>query len=77
MVAETSKSQLKIRIADAFRQSLFKEIKGVGGKAWLAEISSRRMGVDIGKDTLVHVDQILEHALAHMTAKAKGGATKV
>jgi hypothetical protein len=78
LVAETSKSQLKIRIADAFRQiGLFKEIKGVGGKAWLAEISSRRMGVDIGKDTLVHVDQILERALAHMTAKAKGGATKV
>jgi hypothetical protein len=78
LVSETSKSQLKIRIADAFRQiGLLKEIKGFGGEVWIAEISSRRMGVDNGKDTLVHVDQILERALAHMKAKAQGRATKV
>ena len=73
LIAKTSKSRLKIRIADAFRQiGLLEEIKGVGGEAWLAEISSRRIGIDNGKDTLVHVDQILERALAHMTAKATG-----
>lgn len=67
LVAKTSKSELKIRLADAFRQiGLFEEIKGIGGERWIAEVSSRRMGIDNGKDTLVHVDQILERALAHM-----------
>lgn len=72
VVAQTTKSQIKIRLKDAFRQIGFlEEIKGFGGEAWLVEISSRRMGIDNGKDTLVHVDQILERALAQMTAKAK------
>jgi hypothetical protein len=30
------------------------------------------MGFDNGKDTLVHVDQILERTLVHMTNKGKG-----
>jgi hypothetical protein len=72
VVAETTKRQIKIRLNDAFRQiGLLQEVKGVGSEAWLVEISSRRMGIDSGKDTLVHVDQILERALAHMAAKIK------
>jgi hypothetical protein len=42
------------------------EIRGVADEAWLVEISSRRMGIDNGKDTLVHVDQMLERALDKM-----------
>jgi hypothetical protein len=72
VVAETTKRQIKIRIKDAFRQiGLLEKVKGVGGETWLVEISSRRMGIDNGKDTLVHVDQILERALTQMTAKTK------
>jgi hypothetical protein len=73
VVAKTSKEGLKIRLNDAFRRiGLLEEIRGVAGEGWLAEVSSRRMGIDNGKDTLVHVDQILERALAQMTAKAAG-----
>jgi hypothetical protein len=61
---------MKIRLKDAFRQiGLFEEVKGFGGEAWLVEISSRRMGIDNGKDTLVHIDQVLERTLAQMRAK--------
>ena len=73
MVARASESQLKIQLSDAFRRTgLFEEIRGFGGEAWLAEIFSRRMGIDNGKDTLVHIDQLLERILAQMTAKARG-----
>jgi hypothetical protein len=73
VVARTTKDRLKIRLGDAFRQiGFYEEINGVGGEAWLAEISSRRMGLDTGKDTLVHVDQMLERALRDMTARAEG-----
>jgi hypothetical protein len=76
LVAITSKMQLKIRIADAFRKiGFFEEVPGLAGEAWLAEISSRRMGIDNGKDTLVHVDQILERALAHMHKSVASAAS--
>lgn len=72
VVAQTTKWQLKIRLKDAFRQiGLLEEIQGVGGERWLAEISSRRMGIDTGKDTLIHVDQLLERTLAQLTAKTR------
>ena len=71
VVAETTKRQTKIRIKDAFRQTgLLEIVKGIKGEAWLVEITSRRMGIDNGKDTMVHVDQILERALAQMSTKA-------
>jgi hypothetical protein len=64
LVKRTSERQLKIRLKDAFLQvGLFELIGGVGEEAWLAEITSRRMGLDNGKDTMIHVDQILERAL--------------
>jgi hypothetical protein len=73
LVAQTTKRQIKVRLKDAFLQiALFEELRGVGGEAWLVEISSRRMGIDNGKDTLMHVDQILERALAQMKTKARG-----
>jgi hypothetical protein len=69
LVSTTSAIQLKIHLTDAFLKiGFFEEIRGVGGEAWLAEISSRRMGIDTGKDTIMHIDQILERALAHMSA---------
>jgi hypothetical protein len=68
LVNTTSKRQLKVRLNDAFEKFELMEIRGVGADAWLAEISSRRMGIDNGKDTLVHVDQILERALRQMQA---------
>ena len=66
LVAVASKEQRKIRLRDAFEQFQTLAISGSVGEAWFVEISSRRMGIDNGKDTLVHVDQILERTLAHM-----------
>lgn len=71
VVAEISRRKIKARLRDAFRQIVFFEIiNGIDGDAWLVEITSRRMGIDNGKDTVVHVDQILERTLAQMTTKA-------
>jgi hypothetical protein len=71
IVAETSKRKIKARLRDAFRQTaLFEVIAGADGHAWLVEITSRRMGIDNGKDTMVHVDQLLERTLAQMATKA-------
>jgi len=64
VVKETTASQFKIRLRDAFEQFELMVVDGLGDEGWLVEITSRRMGVDTGKDTLVHVDQILERALA-------------
>lgn len=70
VVAETTKRQTKIRIRDVFRKTgLLQEVRGDNREAWLVEITSRRMGIDNGKDTVVHVDQILERALRYMTEK--------
>ena len=71
LVVETTMRKTKIHIKDAFRQTgLFEIVEGVSGEAWLVEITSRRMGIDNGKNTMVHVDQILERALAQMATKA-------
>jgi hypothetical protein len=71
IVAEMSKRKVKARLRDAFRQTVFMGVVGGdGGDAWLVEITSRRMGIDNGKDTVEHVDQLLERTLAQMTAKA-------
>ncbi|ABD07334.1 TIR [Rhodopseudomonas palustris HaA2] len=70
LVSETAKRQSKIRIRDAFRQiGMLEMLGGSDDEEWLVEISSRRMGIDNGKDTLVHVDQILERALSEMNVK--------
>ncbi len=75
LVEKTTREQLKIRITDAFRKiGVLEEIRGFAGEAWLAEVSSRRMGIDNGKDTLVHVDQMLERALGYMTRTATKAA---
>jgi hypothetical protein len=64
--AETSAAKVKIRLKDAFEKFEKIAVSGSVGEAWFVEISSRRMGVDMGKDTLVHIDQILEQALKFM-----------
>lgn len=70
MVDEVNRRQTKIRIQDEFRQIvLLEEIKGSGREIWLVENTSRRMGIDTGKDTLVHIDQILQRTLEQMTTK--------
>jgi hypothetical protein len=70
LIRETSKRQLKIQLSDAFEKFEQIMIDGLGEEAWLVEIASRRMDIDNGKDTLVHVDQILERALAQMEARS-------
>lgn len=70
LIRETSKRRLKIQLSDAFEKFEEIMIDGVGEEAWLVEIASRRMGIDNGKDTLVHVDQIFERALAQMEARS-------
>jgi hypothetical protein len=72
VVAEVSKRKTKARLRDAFRRIVFFEmIRGVDSEQFLVEISSRRMGIDNGKDTVVHVDQILERTLAQMTERTE------
>lgn len=66
VVAETTKRKLKIRLRDAFEKFETFQVRRKGEERWLVEISSRRMGIDNGKDTLIHVDQILERASAQM-----------
>lgn len=69
--AEISARKIKARLRNAFRQVVFFEpVKGIRGDAWLVEITSRRLGIDNGKDTVVHIDQILERTLVQMAKKA-------
>jgi hypothetical protein len=71
VVAEAKSKRTKIRIKDGFRQTGLREVvEGRDGDAWMVEITSRRMGIDNGKDTLVHVDQILERTLEQMVTKS-------
>lgn len=66
----TTSNEIKIRLSDAFRKFGMREVvNGPGKDEWLVELSSKRMGIDNGKDTLVHVDQMLERALRQMTPK--------
>lgn len=63
-VAQISAMKFKFRLGDAFEQFKHLTIEGIEAEEWLVELSSRRMGSDNGKDTLVHIDQVLERALA-------------
>lgn len=74
-VGRASTRHLKIRLSDAFEKFDISEIGGMGQEGWLVEISSRRMGNDTGKDTLIHVDQVLERALAEMQTRSAPRAT--
>ena len=66
VVTITTRKNLKIQLSDAFEKVETFFIDSSRNGAWLIEITSRRMGIDNGKDTLIHVDQILEQALANM-----------
>jgi hypothetical protein len=66
VVEVTTRKKLKIRLLDAFEKIETFFIDKSDGQGWLVEISSRRMGIDNGMDTLMHVDQILERALISM-----------
>jgi len=66
-VAEfTTKQQFKIRLKDAFEKNSARVIEGSNDDKFMVEISSRRMGIDNGKDTLVHIDQMFERGLKYM-----------
>lgn len=71
VVGRTSKMSLTILLQDAFEKFETLLIQGIADEEWFAEISSRRMGVDIGKDTLVHVGQIFERAYVEMEARSE------
>jgi hypothetical protein len=66
--------QFKIVLSDAFEKSSEFSIEGPAGELWLCEISSRRMGIDNGKDTLVHIGQTFERALQWMTEDRSNGS---
>jgi len=61
--------RLKIRLRDPFEQFRRIEVSGPVGEAWFVEISSRRRGIDNGKNTLVYIDQILERASVFMKSE--------
>lgn len=73
-VKETTGRQFKIVLPDVFEKAELFEVNGFGEEQWLVEISSRRVGVDNGKDILVHVDQVLERALHDMKAAGRARA---
>ena len=62
---------LKLIIKNAFEVDRQFFLDGPGGEGWLVEISSRRLGIDNGKDTLMHVDQMLERALIDIDARMR------
>lgn len=66
VVSVTNKRKFKFVLGDAFEKFETFFVNGPGNIAWLVELTSRRMGIDNGKDTLIHVDQILERALESM-----------
>jgi TIR domain-containing protein len=74
MVDIARKERMKIQLTDAFEKFIRLQVSGKSGQGWFVEISSRRMGIDNGKDTLVHVDQILERTLASMTREERAKA---
>jgi hypothetical protein len=71
VVKTVVEKRFKIVLSDAFEKSTEFPMVGRGNEHWLLEISSRRMGIDNGKDTLVHIDQTFERALGWMTEEAK------
>jgi hypothetical protein len=71
VVRHVKKAKLKIRLEDEFEKVKLFELRGTGKERWLVEITSRRMGIDNGKDTLVHVDQVFERTLRHATPERK------
>ena len=66
VVDVTSRKKLKFHLTSAFEKYTTLVVAGDERREWLVEIASRRMGIDNGKDTLVHVDLTLERALAWM-----------
>jgi hypothetical protein len=66
LVKITTKQKFKMQLGDAFEKTVSRQLNSARGRGWMVRISSRRMGIDNGKDTLVHVDQMLERALKYM-----------
>jgi len=71
VVRHVKKGAMKIRLEDEFEKFQLFTLKGSGKDKWLVEINSRRMGIDNGKDALVHIDKLFERTLHHMTPERK------
>ena len=71
IVDEANDKKMKIRLADALEKFQRIRFLDVAKQVWTVEISSRRMGIDNGKDTLVHVDQLFERALQQMNREER------
>jgi hypothetical protein len=72
ITAEVVEAKTKLQLSDAFEKFFKMQIApGIAKQAWFVEVSSRRMGIDTGKDTLVHIDQIFERTLEQMTREDK------
>jgi hypothetical protein len=75
ITTEVVESKTKLQLSDAFERFFKMQISpGVAKQRWFVEVSSRRMGVDNGKDTLVHIDQLFERTLGQMTREEKATA---
>lgn len=61
------KAGLSVLISDAFEKNIFRTIKDDKEQEFQVMIAYRRMGIDNGKDTVVHLDNNLRMALKHMT----------
>ncbi len=71
LVSEINKEKLKIVLEDAFEKFENRVIEGRNGEGWYVEISSRRLGIDNGMNTLMHIDQMLERALEYSKSDAQ------
>jgi hypothetical protein len=75
ITAEVVEEKTKIVLSDAFEKFVKMQIvPGIAKQMWFVEISSRRMGIDIGKDTLMHIDQLFEQTHEQMAREDEAKA---
>ncbi len=66
VIDHTSREELTVTIDSPLPKKVHKTFAGRDGEKFLMEISSRRMGIDNGMDTIFYADNNLHRALDHM-----------
>ncbi len=66
IISQIEDNELSFIMDSAFEVDLSKEFIGKNGQEYSVRFSCRRMGIDNGMDTLMHLDNNLRQALQHM-----------
>jgi hypothetical protein len=72
LVADFNKKPLTERITDNFEKFVAWPINGENGREYLIRFRYRRLGLDNGFDTLIHLDMNVRTALKHYESVIKG-----